>query len=262
MKAQFAPDFERNEHGWIRFPRDTEFRESLFPLPIPQHQAKANLYLVEALVDYVSEPGDTVMDIMAGTGSILIAGHTGRHVICIEIGPKFAEYIQRAAEHMGVEALVLNSPCQIALPLPCDHVIFSPPYAGIMKSKGKDQLTRDKYGESFEEYTFSHPMNLGQFDDWTWGEEMEKVYKKCWQSIRPGGTLSLITKDHMKDRERVQLTMKAVRKCNDIGFDTAAWFKWEAPGTVYTGIYRARGWEVVDDEDIVVMRKPEVGIAA
>ena len=91
---------------------------------------------------------------------------------------------------------------------------------------------------------------------------MEKVYAKCYETIKPGGTLSIIVKDHMEknnetgDRDRIQLSMSAYKACERVGFVEKDWFKWKAPGSVYTHIYRAKGWEVVEDEDIIVMQKP------
>ena len=69
--------------------------------------------------------------------------------------------------------------------------------------------------------------------------------------------MSIIVKDHMKDRKRVELSKAARDACLRVGFIEKDWFKWQAPGSAFTGIYRARGWEVVDDEDIIIFRKSE-----
>ncbi len=268
----FAPEYPRDEHGWVLFPSDSDYRKDIFPPETNQHTAKANVFLVQSIVEFVSEPGQTLMDINAGTGTLMVAALISRRVICIEISPKFAELIRRGAEAIdkiasgaGQQITVINLPCQTALPIPgaADHIIFSPPYAGIMRSKGTDKLTREKTDYDMSEYTFTHPLNLGLMDDWLWGQEMEKVYKKCYDTLKPGGTLSVIVKDHMEKnqktgvRERIQLSRAAQLACKRVGFADYAWFKWKAPGSVYTHIYRARGWEVVDDEDIVIMRKED-----
>jgi DNA modification methylase len=127
-----------------------------------------------------------------------------------------------------------------------------------MKSKGTDKLTTEKTSYKMAEYTFTSPLNMGMMNDFMWSQGMELVYKKCYETLKPGGSMTVIVKDHMKDRQRVGLSQSAVNACKNVGFtsDPAEWFKWLAPGSVYTHIYRARGWEVVDDEDIIVMRKP------
>ena len=86
---------------------------------------------------------------------------------------------------------------------------------------------------------------------------MEKVYAKCYQTIKPNGTMTLIIKDHIEQGERVLLTQKAITASARAGFryNTREHFKWAAPGMPYTAARRARGEATVDDEDIVVLRK-------
>lgn len=266
MSKEFAPDYARDDNGWILFPSDVQYRADMFPTEVNKHAAKANVWLIQSCIEYVSEPGDMLLDPMSGTGTLMLGALMGRSVICIELSPLFHSLQKIALErleeyHAGVSAYVslLNGACQIMLPMPevADHIIFSPPYAGIMKSKGKDKLTTEKTDYDLAEYTFTSPLNIGLMNDWLWAREMTKVYKKCFDTLKPGGTMTLIVKDHMEKRVRVPLTKAAVQSCVNVGFtqDSAEWFKWPAPGSVYTHIYRARGWEVVDDEDIVVLRR-------
>lgn len=265
---QFAPDYARDDNGWILFPSDAQYRKGMFPEEVNSHTAKANVFLIQSCIEYVSEQEQMILDPMSGTGTLMVAALIGRYVLNIEISPKFAELQQMAVATLETIApgvtdriTIVNSPCQTILPFPgvVDHVIFSPPYAGIMKSKGTDKLTREKTDYDMAEYTFTHPLNLGLMNDWMWARQMEGVYKKCYESLKPGGTMTLIIKDHMSKGERVRLTQAAVDSCvsSDIGFtqDPQEWFKWKAPGSVYTHIRRARGEEMVDDEDIVVLRK-------
>lgn len=264
----FAPEYSRNEQGWILFPSDAAYRKEVFPVEANKHTAKANVFLIQACIEYVSNSGDLLLDPMSGTGTLMVGALIGRSVFNIEISDKFAalQYMaeQKIAEIApGAEDMItiINQPCQIILPIPefADHIIFSPPYAGIMKSKGTDKLTQEKTDYDMAEYTFTHPLNLGLMDDFTWAIKMRDVYKRCFTTLKPGGTMTLVVKDHMEKRQRVELSQAAVDACIQVGFtqDPEEWFKWLAPGSVYTHIYRARGWEVVDDEDIIVLRKPE-----
>ena len=72
MSKSFAPDYPRNEQGWILFPRDVEWRRKLFPDGVFEHPAKANMFLIQELVRYLTEPGDVVLDPFGGTGTLLI----------------------------------------------------------------------------------------------------------------------------------------------------------------------------------------------
>ena len=267
MAKQFAPDYDRTDEGWVIFPSDQGYRKEMFPADVSSHIAKANVFLVQSIIEYVSELDQTIMDVMAGTGTIIVASLIGRKVICIEISSYFTDLINKAIDKLDILApglkeqiTVLNAPCQQILPLPgvANHIIFSPPYASIMKKgDATDKLTFEKMkGAKFQEYS-NHPLNLGTMNDFIWGHEMEKVYAKCYETLKPGGTLSIIVKDHMKQGERIPLSMAAYKACERVGFTEKDWFKWKAPGSVYTHIYRAKGMEVVDDEDILILQKPK-----
>ena len=263
----FAPQWSRDSNGWVKFPSDVEYRKNVFPVEANRHQAKANVHMIQACIEYVSSEGQMLLDPFGGTGTLMIGALAGRDISLIEISP-FYHNLQRAvlnkleeiAPGTSDHVSLFNAPLQQILPIPsyADHIITSPPYAAIMKSKGTDKLTTEKTDYDMAEYTFTHPQNLGLMTDWMWAQMMEEAYKKFYATLKPGGTLTLILKDHMKDRKRVALTQAGVDSCKKAGFtsDITEWFKWPAPGSVYTHIYRARGWEVVDDEDIVVLRKP------
>ena len=264
MEKQFAPEYERNEQGWIKFPPDSSYRKRIFPEEVNKHPAKANVYLVQSIIEYVSEPGQVLIDVMAGTGTLIVGALVGREVICIEISEKFHEvqqgavkWLEQIAPGISDHVMLINLPCQHYLPIPnlADHIIFSPQYAGIMKTKGTDKWNVDT-GYDFAEYSKS-PLNLGTMSDFVWGRVMEKIYKKCYDTIKPGGTMVLIVKDHISKGERVMLVDKAVIASVNAGFSYCPneQFKWAAPGMPYTAARRSKGIEVVDDESIVVLRK-------
>lgn len=260
----FAPEYSRNEQGWVRFPPDSDYRKRMFPPEVNQHPAKANVYLVQAIIEYVSEPDDILMDIMAGTGTLMVGALIGRSVICIEISSKFHQIQVAALEHLekiapGISGMIslVNLPCQTYLPIPdlANHIIFSPQYAGIMKTKGKDSWNVDT-GYDFAEYS-KNPLNLGTMSEFLWTQEMERVYAKCYQTLKTPGSMTLIVKDHIDAGERVQLVQRAIDASVRVGFNYTSeeHWKWLAPGMPYTAARRARGEPTVDDESIVVLRR-------
>jgi len=261
---EFAPEYERNEQGWIKFPPDSDYRKHMFPEEVNKHPAKANVYLVQSIIEYVSEPEQILIDIMAGTGTLMVGALIGREIICVEISEMFHNLQVKAMAKLDEIApgtsehiMLINLPCQRYLPIPnlADHIVFSPQYAGIMKTKGTDKWNVDT-GYAFAEYS-ADPLNLGTMSDFIWGHEMELIYKKCYETIKPGGTMTLIVKDHMEKGQRVPLVGKAIMASVSAGFsyDEAEHFRWAAPGMPYTAARRAKGIEVVDDESIVVLRK-------
>lgn len=514
---EFAPEYSRNEDGLILFPRDSQYRKELFPLlNLDDHPAKANLFLVQALIEYVSEPDETIMDIMAGTGTIMVAALVGRKVVCIDIEEEYADILEQNAKSLeaiapGIEEVitVIHGDCMKLLPLPiADHVIFSPPYClapgtkvlkanltwapietmckgdeliGIdeespSKGRGKgrkmrkavvedisetsadayiislsngetviasadhswlklhkygyygnpcwatteelspgdklkylckpweqdssydggylsgvydgegwvdndnigfrqnlgtvmsrvenliiirgyhpaywsdkeqkakgmyitrkdecmrflgsirprrlleksdnlwdgreirskvigsfevevasviplpigkirmvhlqtstgtfiaeglvshnsnimkkgqllDRFSRETLGEGLLKYS-KHPDNIGNLNEFLYHQKMERIYKKVLEGLPPGGTLSIIIKDHIEAGERIYLGLRAQRDCVRAGFEEVGQWKWLPPGSAYIGFMRARGDLVVDDEDIIVLRKP------
>lgn len=261
---RFAPEYPLNEQGWIKFPSDQSYRKNMFPEEVNRHPAKANVFLIQSIIEYVSEPGQLLLDPMAGTGTLMVGALVGRDIICIDISTLFYELMMKArirleeiAPGTGEHISIFNIPCQQFLPLHgnvVDHIIFSPQYAGIMKTKGTDSWNKDT-GYAFEEYSKS-PLNLGTMSDFIWSREMETIYKKCYETLKPNGSMTLIVKDHMEKGKRVQLVQKAIDASIRIGFthNPEEHFRWAAPGMPYTAARRAKGIETVDDESIVVLR--------
>ena len=114
---EFADGYEWVEHRreggttlqLLKFPSDASYRKSTFAEGVMEHPAKANLYLYyEECVKYLSEPGDTVMDIMAGAGSILVGARLGRQVVAIELQDHYMQLIKASAEKMGVRPILLT----------------------------------------------------------------------------------------------------------------------------------------------------------
>jgi hypothetical protein len=274
MAKVYAPDQPFFTEGATKIydypPRDTELREELLPFGM-KHQAKYNCYMLRDVIEYVSEPGERIMDIMAGTGSSLIAATLNRDVTLIEISTKWKdEFIMNNLNHLKQKfpdnkyiqnVIVLNFPCQDVLPVPTDHIIFSPPYSVIMKKKtiSAGDLTDDFYGTSAEEFAeySNNPGNVGGQNAFMYAQMMEDIYQRAFKSVRPGGTMSVIIKDHIKDGKRVYLSDWVTRVCIRAGWHQKDWIKWNAPGGPFLNIYRKRGWPVVDDEDIMIYVRPE-----
>ena len=85
-KKVFAPEYSRTEEGWIRFPRDVKERSNLFfPTEVMKHPAKMNFHLQQAIIEYIAQEGDTLLDPFGGTGTLMIAALQGCRVILIDI---------------------------------------------------------------------------------------------------------------------------------------------------------------------------------
>jgi len=260
----FAPKFPRNKRGWIEFPPDAALRRQLFPEDAMKHPAKANLFMLQAIIEYLYEPGETILDPMAGTGSLMIAALTGHRVICIDTSPVYGELLPRSRESIlaikpDAEIIVLAGDCNDYMPLPVDHICFSPPYSNIMLKKRITEKDDTLYFiGTDEEYMVKYSEgkgNVGRLPDFFHFQAMEKVFKGCYLSLPTGGTMTLITKDRIVNNRRQRQTRRYIKAAERVGFKLVEAFKWHAGGTGFVSYYKSLGREVVEDEDIVILRR-------
>lgn len=266
MKSIFAPEYERTPEGLVKFPRtDAPLRKSLFTsTDASEHVARCNMYMIQELVEFLTEEGETICDPFSGTGTILVAATLGRKVVCIEI----EEYFQGSIElniksleaiYPGISDSITLIPgdCSKVLPVPefADHFMFSPPWAQVLRKKSVDQFSKDSgYGDAT--YYTQSPDNIGNLADFLYHQKMEKVYKKILESLRPGGTMTIIIKDRMEKGQRIALGARAQRDCVRLGFEAVCWNKWNAVGGGFAAYNRSIGLETVDEEDLITLRRP------
>jgi hypothetical protein len=269
MRKTFAPDIPRSEtpgqEEWILFPRDIEWRRSLFPDGVFQHPAKANMFLQKALIDYLTEPGDTIIDPFGGTGTAMIGLLMGRNVALIELEPSFQALIEETYESWQAREpdgwdperkfFLFSGDCRLELPnVPflCDAAIFSPPYStALSHSTGiKEQK------EVLDTYALKgDAKNMGRLNPFMFQQAMRRVYPRLANRLVPDAPMALITKDIMKGPERQMLSKGIIREATRAGFRMVEWFKWKPPGSMQQSIMRSKGANVVDDEDILIFRK-------
>ena len=264
-KNKFAEQYPRTPEGWIKFPEDGEVRRAIFPEEVMKHPAKANLFMMEEIINYVSSPSDILLDPMSGTGSLLIAVTMGRRVVLIDVEEGYYHLQQEALEKLELvepsvcdQATLLLGDCLAFLPLPCNHIIFSPPYGTALKRKSKPITKKDKVlgGEyDIPEYCYN-PKNLSNLSDFLYNQKMEQIYQKCFASLPPGGTMTIILKDHTKGGKRIKLSDWAMRVSIRAGFELQDWFKRYSRGTGYLQLHKSKGVDVVEDEDLIIMQRP------
>jgi DNA modification methylase len=103
------------------------------------HPAKMNVELLEFLVLKYSREGDLILDPMAGTGSTcVIAALNGRDAVCVEIEPRFYEWMEEARKRVeahktlrrkGRIVNVLGDARRLSeLLKQADAIVTSPPY--------------------------------------------------------------------------------------------------------------------------------------
>lgn len=265
----FAPEFNRTEEGWILFPRDQQERKQLFfPEEVMKHPAKMNFHLQQSIIEYVAQPGDVLLDPFGGTGTLMIAALQGYRVVLIEIEDGYHALQMRARENLEIQVTdagqlvtLLHGDNRLLLPIPCNHIITSPPYAGAMdirKVRTKREDAPDDWlvqqDEQMKEYSKS-PRNISKLNTFMYNMEMDKIYRLCCQSLAIGGTMTTVVKDRIESGKRVYLGKWASKVCERLGMELVTWEKWKTPGHGFTKIAASQGKEVVLDEDIIIYRR-------
>ena len=264
MEKEFAPSLPRNDKGWIILPDDVSWRKSLFPDGVMRHLAKLQMYLEQAIYQYVSIPGDTLLDPMGGTGTLMMAALESRSVITLDIEAGYHElqkevYAHLLRSHPDMSMCIqLHGNCKLLMPIVCDHIIFSPPYGQAFKpSKKLTGIVADKYRVNEEEFVryAQTTGNVGMHNTFLYNRDMQKVYKLCYESLPPGGTMSVVTKDIIEGGERTLFTDWINRVCHQIGFKDLLWIKTLQLGGPWQDIRRSKDLITVDDEDCTIFIK-------
>jgi DNA modification methylase len=130
------------------------------------HPAKMNTNLLEFLIKKYTREGDTILDPMAGTGSLgVVASLLGRNAIQVELEPRFYEWMEKARENVeshptltpkGRIINILGDARRLSELLgTIDAVITSPPYADSYLGGGDPEKRKEriiKAGYNPEDY--------------------------------------------------------------------------------------------------------------
>ncbi len=265
---EFAPQYPRNSDGFIVFPSDVARRKSEFPVKV-DHPAHNNLYMLEAIAEYLVPNTGLICDPMAGAGSSLILANQEHWLYLIELGEYFATQLQANDLERGGGSVVVikQGDCIVELPKInhemaslADLIMFSPPYANqLQSSKGHAIYEEREGGDStlgIENFTYKHSKNLGNMKEFQFNRAMRQVYQACFKANKPGGYMALIIKDRMKDGIRVGYGVRHVTMALQSGYEVFEWYQREAIGQIWGYFNRNKGIKGVEDEHIIIMRKP------
>jgi len=233
-----------------------------------RHPAKMNFHLEQSVIEYVAEPGQVLLDPFGGTGTLMIAALQGMRVILLDIELGYHKLQSEALENLtkvdpeaAGRVILLHGDNRLLLPIPCNHIITSPPYAQAMniqrvRTRREDAPDNLLVDEDIRMLEYSKDQrNIGRLNTFMYNQNMEKVYKLCYESLAVGGTLTIVIKDRIHDGKRVYLSKWVDRVCKQAGFTLDRWEKWKTLGHAFTKIARAQGKETVLDEDIMIYRR-------
>jgi hypothetical protein len=141
----------------------------------------------------------------------------------------------------------------------CDAAIFSPPYSSLLSGQTglKENIGRSARGGALSQYTGkdASSQNLGRLNPFYFTQAMERVYQRMMPRLTPEATVTLIVKDAMKAGTRQFLSTGIIRQAGKAGLELREWFKWRPPGIAQQKLMKAKGFKVVEDEDILIFRR-------
>jgi len=216
----------------MEFPYKTDKLWKQYLLPESKiHGARFSIPLLIDLINTYTREGDFILDPMAGIGSIFVALTLKRNVYGIELEKRFADIarlnIQHIEKHYDTNraiGIIIQADTRRVLPLPVhiDCIITSPPYGSSKHqlSKHDQEVLEAIFGSLGESYTVgkANPAQLGNMSYQMQRWEMDKIYRKCYEQLKPKGLLITVTKDQIIDGKRVEIGKGTIKACLDAGF--------------------------------------------
>lgn len=253
-----------------------------------QHPAKLHLSLLTWIIERYTYPGETILDPMAGIGSVLYAATMQRNVMAYDIEPKWVDLMQQNAQSIASQAGLFVGSMHIGQAdarqpwdVQVDHVLCSPPYGCAASSTPSARRMLPyrihalpvSYGSRWQSFVEkptpgsmgavvfhygTHPAQIGHLRGVRYWEAMRQVYTQAYTALRLSGSLILIVKDHIYQGQRVRTADATIALCQQIGFRLQARHQRRVyPLSLWQRRRKERGEPVVEEEDILVLRKQE-----
>jgi hypothetical protein len=262
------------------FDSDLSVRRRLFDADVFEHPAKIHLGLLQRIIDLYTCPGDTLLDPMAGTGSLMIAATQMRNVILRDIEARYVDLMFKSAprvrDNAGLFAGLIDIDRADAKTLDCppfDHVIFSPPY-GFETGNGRSNKHRaevgTKLGKRWKQYIESPAhasfaagfryaggkANTGNKSGRNYWADMRLIYERCAMFLPPEGRLILVIKNHYRRGKLIDVTGQTVNLIESIGLrfvDMQG--RYIDKPSLWQRRRKEQGLPIVEVEDVIVFAK-------
>lgn len=264
------------ERSWT-FPVDRPARRLYFHPEVFTHPAKMHLGLLQRLIDLYTCPGDTLLDPMAGTGSLMLAAAQQRNVIVRDLETEYVELMQMSAPLVHRRGGLLSGRIDIdqadARIIECpsfDHIITSPPY-GFETGKG---ITKERQARIIGEGWinkcqgltapvrtggFRYPggqNNAGNKSGRNYWKDMRQAYARWAELLPSGGQLILVLKNHYRRGRLIDVTGKTVEVVQEFDMHLVSTHQRLITNpSLWQRKRREQGLPIVDVEDVLVFVK-------
>ncbi|HDZ37841.1 MAG TPA: hypothetical protein ENH62_06095 [Marinobacter sp.] len=211
------------------YSRDHHIRRLHFVEESFTHKAKTNLYWLAHLIDMYTDLGQTVIDPMGGSGSILFASLKRRPTITGDIESHWC-HIQNQNRSRILNETLIHAPAVVAqwdaakLPIASSSlptIITSPPYFDLFSNwnkKAGHSLDGRYVGKTGQCYGF-HPRQLANIHIYeNYLLAMRDVYREYWRILRHEALLILIIGNKVRRGRVVPITKDTFALLQSNGF--------------------------------------------
>lgn len=148
-----------------------------------------------------------------------------------------------------------------------DTVITSPPYEGSLQGDVEDKISSGFNSPKAvamikgQARGYSKEAdNIGNLRADTYLSAMSQVYQQCYNVLKPGGLMILVTKDFIRNKQRVYLSLDTMKLCAEVGFKSLAWHERKLTQQSFWRILYNKKYpdaDKLDTEDILIFQKPD-----
>ncbi|MDW7727639.1 MAG: DNA methyltransferase [Candidatus Methanoperedens sp.] len=215
-------------------------------------------FIPRNLILRYTQPGDLVLDQMAGSGTTLVECKLlGRRAIAVDINPDAvmvtrnrldftytpldADYQAPEIKTYAGDARSLNLIKDNSIDLIATH----PPYAGIIP------YSHDREGD------LSSVHNIQEFI-----QEMQKVANECMRILKPGSHCAILMGDSRKHAHFIPITPRVLQAFLEAGFilrENIIKLQWNMKGTRENWMGKKYNFLLIGHENLYVFRKADEG---
>lgn len=261
------------------FRADQPARRRFFDASAFSHPAKLNLGLLQRLIDLYTAPGETLLDPMAGTGSLMLAATQMRNVILRDIERSYVDLMNaslpRLRREAGLFAGLIDVGQADAKTFECppfDHIITSPPY-GFETGNGRSNAHRAtvgaKLGRRWQRYIedpnnasfaagfryIGGQSNTGNKSGRNYWRDMKQVYERCAMFLPPEGKLILILKNHYRRGNLIDVVGQTIAVVETLNLKLIARHgRFIDNPSLWQRRRREQGLPIVEVEDVLVFQ--------